>query len=136
MYYHKEPKRSDCCDNNQLSMFYRYMETNDVKGSSYEQKHNGSMPIVGIVPKDFHDCLRVPNCVNYDISNMNCSTEDLCPFSVVYATNVIPCSNMTFEQEPQLLSSGEKLNAKCGEKFHLLLKNLLVVWKMKMRFFT
>ena len=65
MYYHKEPKRSDCCENDHLSMFYRYMETNDVKGPSYEQKHIDSMPIVGIVPKDFHDCLRASNCVIY-----------------------------------------------------------------------
>ena len=125
MYYHKEPKRSDRCENNHLSMFYRYMETNDAKGASYEQKHIDSMPIVGIVPKDFHDCFRVPNCVNYDISNMNCCTEDLCPFGVAYATNVIPRSNVTFEQEPQLLSSGEKLKCKVWEELSPSFKELV-----------
>ena len=92
------------------------------------------MPIVGIVPKDFHGCLCVPNCVNYDISNMNCCTEDLCPFGVAYATNVIPRSNVTFEQEPQLLSSGEKLKCNMWEELSPSFKEL--VFCLEMIFYT
>ena len=82
-----------------------------------------------MVPKGFHDCLHVPNCVNYDISKMNCSTEDLCPFGVAYATNVIPHSNVTFEQEPQLLSSVEKLKCKVWEELPPSFKELVICLK-------
>ena len=80
-----------------LSLFYKYMETNDVKGPAYDQKYIDAAPFVSIVPKEFHDSLRVPNCINYDTSKISISEEDRCPFGYIHATNVKQHSNVTFE---------------------------------------
>ena len=108
----------------ELSLFYKYMETNDVKGPAYDQKHIDAAPVVSIVPKEFHDCLRVPNCINYDISNISLSQEDRCLFGYIHATNVKQDSNVRFE--PQIdICSGTKLNRSVWEELSPSFKELV-----------
>ena len=58
--YHREPKNT-CCDNKEaerdspscmddLSLFYKYIETNDVKGPAYDQKYIDTAAVVSIAP--------------------------------------------------------------------------------------
>ena len=56
------------------------------------------------MPKEFHDCLCVPNCINYDTSDVNHPAEKVCPSGLVNATNVNPGSNMTFQLAFKLVS--------------------------------
>ena len=71
--YHFSTKTNYCenntghnrCDNDELAIFYKYLETNDIKGPTYAQKYIDAAPVLIILPKEFHDCLRVPNCINY-----------------------------------------------------------------------
>ena len=94
-----------------LSLFYKYMETNDVKGPAYDKKYIDAAPVVSIVPQEFHDSLRVPNCINYDTSNISISEEDRCPLGYIHTTNVKEHSNVTFESQMQMqIPSGAKQN--------------------------
>ena len=94
-----------------LSLFYKYMETNDIKGPAYDQKYIDAAPVVSIVPKEFHDCLRVPHCINYDISDISLSEEDRCPLGYIHTTNVKQYSSVTFEPQMQMhIPSGAKRN--------------------------
>ena len=134
--YHREPKNT-CCDNKEagrdspchmddLSLFYKYMEKNDVKGPAYDQKYIDAAPVVSIVPKEFHDSLRVPNCINYDTSNISISEEDRCPFGYIHATNVKQHSNVTFERQMQMhIPSGAKRNRGVWEELSPSFKELV-----------
>ena len=39
------------CDNDELAIFYRYLETNDIDGPSYDHKYIDAAPVLIIVPK-------------------------------------------------------------------------------------
>ena len=133
--YHREPKNT-CCDNKEaerdspsrmddLSLFYKYIETNDVKGPAYDQKYIDAAPVVSIVPQEFHDSLRVPNCINYDTSNISISEEDRCPFGYIHATNVKQHSNVTLSHRCRCrYVQAQNRTEVCGKNYLLVSKNL------------